>query len=178
MGKKDTIKVKELDSNFKFRVTEEPGGEHLLRCFACGTCTASCPVREIDERFNPRKIIRMTILGMKDEVLNSDFVWLCSTCYACQERCPQDVVITELMNALKNIAVKEGIIHPGFVAQASEIGKFGRLYEIDDFANKKRDKMGLPALKSEAKDVQKIYEITGVDKHISQDGEKEKTEEK
>lgn len=166
-----TIVVKELDSGFKYRVTEEPGGEHLMRCYACGTCTASCPVRSIDESFNPRKIIRMAILGMKDEVLKSDFVWLCSTCYICQERCPQDVVITELMNALKNIAVKEGIIHPGYVAQASEIGKFGRLYEIDDFANKKREKMGLPQLKSEGKDIQTIYKSTGVDKYIAKSEE-------
>lgn len=162
-----TIVVKDLDSGFKYRVTEEPGGEHLMRCYACGTCTASCPVRAIEESYNPRKIIRMVLLGMKEEVLNSEFVWLCSTCYACQERCPQDVLITELMNALKNIAVKEGIIHPGYVAQASEIGKFGRLYEIDDFANKKREKMGLPTLKSEGKDIQTIYKSTGVDKYIA-----------
>jgi len=165
------IIVKDLDAGFKYRVTEEPGGEHLMKCYACGTCTASCPVRAIEESFNPRKIIRMAILGMKDEVLNSDFVWLCSTCYICQERCPQDVVITELMNALKNIAVKEGIIHPGYVAQASEIAKFGRLYEIDEFANKKREKMGLPILKSEGKDVQAIYKNTGADKYIGKSEE-------
>ena len=76
-------------------------------------------------------------------------------------------MITELMNALKNIAVKEGIVHPGYVAQATEIEKFGRLYEIDDFANKKREKMGLPPLKSEGKDVQTIFKETGLEKYIA-----------
>jgi heterodisulfide reductase subunit C len=164
----ETIEVRKCDSTFKYRVVEEPGGEHLMRCYACGTCTASCPVRAVDESFNPRKIIRMTLLGMKDEVLKSDFVWLCATCYVCQERCPQDVVITELMNALKNIAVKEGYIHPGISAQAKEIAKFGRIYEIDDFANKKREKIGLPTLKSDTKEIEKLFESTGVDKYIAE----------
>jgi heterodisulfide reductase subunit C len=164
----DVIVVKDLDSKFKYRVTEEPGGEHLMRCYACGTCTASCPVRAIDESFNPRKIIRMAVLGMKDEVLKSEFVWLCSTCYVCQERCPQDVVITELMNALKNIAVKEGYVHPGIASQAKEIAKFGRIYEIDEFANKKREKIGLPSLKSDPQETEKLFKSTGVDKYIAE----------
>ena len=53
------IDSKDLDPNFKFEVSKELGGAHLTRSFACGTCTAGCPVREIDEKYNPRKIIRM-----------------------------------------------------------------------------------------------------------------------
>jgi len=143
------INVKELNSKFKYEVMKEPGGENLLKCFSCGTCTASCPVREIDEQFNPRKIIRMTILGMKEVVLKSDFVWLCTACYICQERCPQDVMITELMNAIKNVAVKEGIIHPSYIAQVEALSNFSRLYEIGEFENKKRSKLGLPNLEEE-----------------------------
>ena len=82
-----TIHVADLDPNFKYEVAREPGGENIRYCFACGTCTASCPVRAVDEKYNPRKIIRMVLLGMKEEVLKSDFIWLCSTCYTCHERC-------------------------------------------------------------------------------------------
>ena len=53
----EVIDVSKLDKDFKYQVIREPGGEGLLSCFACGTCAASCPVREIDDRFNPRRLI-------------------------------------------------------------------------------------------------------------------------
>ena len=94
------IDSKKLDPNFKFEVAKEMGSDGITRCFACGTCTAGCPVRDIDEKYNPRKIIRMVILGMREEVLTSDYIWLCSTCYTCYDRCPQGVHLTSIMMAL------------------------------------------------------------------------------
>ena len=102
-----TIRSSELDPDFWKEVAAELGGREISRCFSCGTCTAGCPVREIEDRYNPRKIIRMVLLGMRDEVLSSDFIWLCSTCYTCYDRCPQDVHLTDIMTALKNIAMRE-----------------------------------------------------------------------
>jgi heterodisulfide reductase subunit C len=120
-------------------------------------------VRSVDERFNPRRIIRMAILGAKKKVLESDFVWLCSTCYSCQERCPQGVKIPEIMNLLKNIAVQEGYVHPSFKKQAELVRDMGRLYEIEDFDNKKRERIGLPGVTKVIEEVRKIFEQTGAD---------------
>ena len=150
------IQSKDLDPQFKHEVAKEPGGEEVLRCFACGSCTVSCPVREINDKYNPRKIIRMVLYGMKDRVLKSDFIWLCSTCYACQDRCPQGVKITDLMTVLKNMAVKAGYIKPPFRKQAELIFDLGRLYEIEDFDNKKREKLGLPAVQKSFEKVKKL----------------------
>ncbi len=163
------VNVKKLDPKFKFEVMEQPGGENITRCFACGTCTAGCPVREIDERYNPRKIIHMVLLGMKEEVLKSDFIWLCSACYTCHERCPQDVRITDLMTALKNLAVKYGYIHPSFVAQVDALKTHGGLYEIADFDNKKRTKLGLPEIKRNPEEMTRIFERTGILEHIKEE---------
>lgn len=154
------IDSKDLDSNFKYEVAAEIGGANINRCFACGTCTAGCPVREIDEKYNPRKIIRMVLLGMRERVLKSDFIWLCSTCYTCYDRCPQDVQLTSIMTALKNIAAREGYIHPAFKEQARLVSKFGRLYEVEDFDNKKREKHGLPPIKKNFDDITKITKDT------------------
>ncbi len=141
-----------------------PGGENLKRCFQCGTCNVACPVREIDEKYNPRKILRMVLLGMKERVLSSDFIWLCSSCYTCEERCPQDVRIPEVMDAIKNLAVSEGYIHDTFAQQAETLGQLGILHAISDFENKRRRKLGLPQLPSQNHEVHEIYKITGLDK--------------
>ena len=106
----------------------------------------SCPIREVNETFNPRRLIRMCLLGMKEEVLQSDFVWLCSNCYACQERCPQGIHIAELMSVLKNMAYRCGNVPQGVRTQRERIVQMGRIYEISEFDNKKRQKLNLPEL--------------------------------
>lgn len=153
----------ELSPEFKYEVSREPGGEKIKLCFSCGICTASCPIREVEERYNPRKIIRMVLLGMKQRVLNSDFIWLCSTCYSCTERCPQGVRFTDVMNAIKNLAVKEGYTPPALVQQIGILKKQGRLYEIDDFDNNKRASMGLPKIEKSKGYTQKIIESTDIE---------------
>jgi len=151
-----------LDPNFKFLIAAEPGGENVKRCFSCGTCTAGCPVREVTDRYNPRKIIRMALLGMKKEVLSSQFIWLCSSCYTFFERCPQDVKIPELMNAIKNIAVREGYLPPAMKIQLDLLSSFGRLLEITDFENEKRKESNLPPVQGKTEDIKKILKKVGL----------------
>lgn len=151
-----------IDPTFCDVIAAEPGGEHIRRCFGCGTCTASCPVREVTDRYNPRRIIHMTLLGLREEVLSSDFVWLCSTCYACQERCPQDVRITDLMHAIKNVAVREGHIHPSFRQQIALLGAHGRLYDITALENERRSEQGLPEIAESAEHLARILNWTGL----------------
>ena len=156
------IDSKTLDPDFKLLIATEPGGEHLKRCFSCGTCTAGCPVREVTDRYNPRKIIRMALLGMKKEVLSSQFIWLCSSCYTCFERCPQDVKIPELMNAIKNIAVREGHIPPVMKLQLDLLSSFGRLLEVTDFENDRRKELNLPLIQGKTEEIKKILEKLGL----------------
>jgi len=99
---------------------------------------------------------------MRDRVLKSDFIWLCSTCYTCHERCPQDVRIPEVMTALKNMAVEAGYIHPGFRAQAEPIQENGRLYAVDEFENEKRAELGLVPLDAKIPEVAEIFKISGL----------------
>jgi len=121
-----TVVLNEQDTKFKYDVAEEPGGENIRLCFACGLCTASCPVADIDPEYNPRKIIHMVLLGMRKEVLSSNFPWLCTQCYTCQAHCPQNVKFSDVMKALRGMAVREGYVHPSFVDQIRAIDRFSQ----------------------------------------------------
>jgi len=115
------IELNELDTRFKYDVADEPGGKNIKLCFACGLCTASCPVSDIDPEYNPRKIIQMVLLGMREIVLSSGFIWLCAQCYTCQAHCPQNVNFSDVMKALRSMALREGYVHPSFIDQIKEI---------------------------------------------------------
>jgi heterodisulfide reductase subunit C len=164
----NTISSKELDLDFKYEIAKEPGGENFMRCFQCGTCTGGCPINDIDPEYNCRRIIRMALLGLREEVLKSKLIWYCSTCYTCYERCPQDVKITEVMNALKNIATREGFIHPSFKAQVDALQKHGRLIEISEFEERVRAKAGLKPILDSSDEVKKIFKITEIDEEIKE----------
>jgi heterodisulfide reductase subunit C len=156
------IDSRTLDPNFRLLIAAEPGGENIKKCFSCGTCTAGCPVREVTDRYNPRKIIRMALLGMRKEVLSGQFIWLCSSCYTCFERCPQDVRIPELMNAIKNIAAREGHLPPAMKTQIDLLSSSGRLLEITDFENEKRKESNLPPVQARTEDIKKILKKIGL----------------
>jgi heterodisulfide reductase subunit C len=158
----EIIDVGCLDPRFRTEIAAEPGGQRFMRCFSCGTCVAGCPVAGMTDKYNPRRIIRMALLGMRQEVLTSEFVWLCSSCYTCHERCPQDVHIPDLMNAIRNIAVREGQVPNAFRQQAELLRDHGRLYEITDFENQRRMEWDLPPIQQRADDVHRILAQSGV----------------
>jgi len=109
------------ENNFKKRVAAQPGGEHVMDCFLCGTCTAGCPVSEIDEGFNPRKIMRQILHGMKDEALSGGEIWKCYQCHTCVAHCPQDVRFADVIRALREISVSEGICDKTFADKIKDI---------------------------------------------------------
>jgi heterodisulfide reductase subunit C len=153
----DKIFMDQADPNFINELAKQKGGEKISACFTCRTCAASCPITAVNNRFNPLRIIRMVLFGLKKEVLESDFIWLCSSCYACQERCPQGVSITEFMTLLKNMAIKEGHAPSGIKIQLEIIKTEGRIYPIDDFDNKKRKKVDLPPLPTSCEVVKDLF---------------------
>jgi quinone-modifying oxidoreductase, subunit QmoC len=98
----------ELDPGFGPAIAHMAHGEKFYTCIQCGTCSATCPVSHYMD-FTPRKIIAMVRAGFKEEVLRSFTIWLCASCYSCTADCPREIKITDVMYALKQLAIKEGI---------------------------------------------------------------------
>lgn len=119
-----TIVVNELDFNFREELSFLPGGENIKRCFACGTCAAGCPITEIDEQYNCRRIVHQILLGMRKEVLSSPLIWFCLLCYRCYTRCPQKVNFTDVMRILRYLAIKEQYVPIQTSTQVEELDKF------------------------------------------------------
>lgn len=168
---KATLKISDIDMRFKNEVKKIPGGERLMICFQCGTCTADCPIARFSESYRPRKILRMAQLGLKDMVLSSEQLWLCAACYTCVDHCPQDVEISSVIRALRNIAVREGYMPPVFKELAAAILETGLAYRIPELRLKRRQEAGLPQLpKADLKSVSKLFNRIGFSKVVEKGG--------
>ncbi|MCB2154571.1 4Fe-4S dicluster domain-containing protein [bacterium] len=108
--KKITRQVKyedDLELGFGAEISEKLGCENLDRCIQCGTCSGVCPM-SVYMDLTPRRMINMTRAGLKDDLLDSYSIWLCSSCYACTVQCPREIKITDIIYALKQKAIQEG----------------------------------------------------------------------
>ncbi len=140
----EAIESKNLDPQFKYDVAAHPGGENIKLCFACGTCTAGCPVSAVDPEFDPRKIIRQVLLGMRKEVLSSPIIWRCAQCYSCTAKCPQNVNFRDVIRALREMAVAEGYVDADLPQQVEQLDEFSQKIRRDlvNLLVTNRDKFG------------------------------------
>ena len=93
--------LKEVEAN-----VEE--GEWVKMCMQCGVCSGSCPLGKFWAH-PPQEIFMMIRAGKRDEVLSSDSMWMCTSCYNCIVRCPRELPITHIMHGLANYAHRLGI---------------------------------------------------------------------
>jgi heterodisulfide reductase subunit C len=148
--------LNDCDPAFKHEIAAEPGGAGIKACFACAACTARCPVGGHIPDYDPRRLIRLALLGRREEALSSPLIWLCSTCYSCQEVCPQEVRFTEALIAIKNLAARAGFAPPSTEAINRQLAAHGRLLEVGEFENEKREELGLPPVQEHPGDYRRI----------------------
>lgn len=150
------MRLNDCDPQFKHDIAATPGGAGITACFACAGCSARCPVGGQRADYDPRRIIRLALMGAREQVLSSPLIWLCSSCYSCQEVCPQGVRFTEVLIAIKNLAVAAGYAPPSLKAIARLLAGHGRLLEVSEFENEKRAELGLPPVSERPADFQAI----------------------
>lgn len=92
--------LKEVEAN-----VEE--GTWVKMCMQCGVCAGSCPMGPYWEH-PPQEIFMMIRAGKREEVLTSNSVWMCTSCYNCLVRCPRELPITHIMHGLATYAIRLG----------------------------------------------------------------------
>jgi heterodisulfide reductase subunit C2 len=135
MLQKDIVYEATLDHDFLDEIYALPGGHEIKKCIQCGTCSGSCPTSYVMDHA-PRKIFSLIRAGFRDEVLSSNTIWFCSSCYTCAVRCPKEIKITDVMYALKRLAVAEGEAkgQKGVILSeifADLVNKYGRNHETE-----------------------------------------------
>ena len=111
-----------------------PGGERIVHCLQCGSCGGSCP-SGADMEYTPRTIFAMIAADQREAVLAANTMWCCVSCYFCTTRCPQKIPITDIMYALKRMAIAEGMAKdtdaPALAKTFTDfVEKYGRSFEF------------------------------------------------
>ncbi len=111
-------------------VIKESGGDAFKRCFQCGLCDAVCPWNRV-RSFSMRKLVRQATFGFTE--IESEEMWLCTTCGRCPQHCPRDVQQIESGVALRRVATEYGVfpasVKPVRTAVGSLIGEGNPLGE-------------------------------------------------
>lgn len=111
----------------------------VVECYQCGKCSAGCPLAD-EMDITPSQILRMLQLEMPaldEEVLRSYTIWLCLTCEMCYARCPKEIDLPKVMDALRAESLRRRLANPrarDIIAFhrsfLDSIKRCGRLYEI------------------------------------------------
>lgn len=110
-------------------------GQNVNLCYQCRKCAAGCPISYAMD-YKPAQLIHAIRLGLDDLVLNSKTMWLCASCETCTTRCPQEVDVAKVMDAVKIVALRRGIkpaipdVASFYKAALANIKKCGRMYEL------------------------------------------------
>jgi quinone-modifying oxidoreductase subunit QmoC len=94
--------LKEVEAN-----VEE--GDWVKMCMQCGVCSGSCPLGP-HWAHPPQEIFMMIRAGKREEVLTSDSMWMCTSCYNCIVRCPRELPITHIMHGLATYARRLNLV--------------------------------------------------------------------
>jgi heterodisulfide reductase subunit C len=162
----EIIDSDDIDPDFLDRVVGA-GADRLRTCIQCGTCSSVCPSGR-RTAFRTRELMRKALLGLKDEVLSSPDLWLCTTCLTCLERCPRQIKVTDAIIIMRNMAVEEGYMLPQHRKASEKLIETGHAVPIDDANRALRKDLGLqenpPTTHSNDKalnDVREIMKRTG-----------------
>ena len=131
-----TVKIKkQTPENSLIHVVEKMSDVDLSRCYQCQKCTSGCPVAKLTQS-PPSEIVRRLQLGAGNELLGSDIIWMCLSCETCYARCPMEINIGSVIDALRSLSLERGTSKPkGNIPLFNRVflrmvKSFGRSYDL------------------------------------------------
>ncbi len=149
--------------NFEFRKKLDAiiDGAHHNYCYQCGACVSDCPAARYSSDFNPRRIMLQALLGQEEALVGKESpIWLCTNCYTCYERCPQDVRPIEVIIALKNLSAQSGRAPELLDQIRGSVKETGRTVTWSALVDRRRQELGLEKVKpAPAEELQKLLDF-------------------
>jgi len=141
---KDIVHV---DFGFRRELAEKIEGNLASFCYQCGACVGDCPATTYGDEFNPREVMLKVLYGLGDELMKKvSVLWLCTNCYNCHERCPQEVKPVEVIISLKNMLADRGIYPESAERIIKTFETSGRTTPGGPAVDKQRARFGLPPM--------------------------------
>ena len=116
-------------------------------CYQCGTCVSTCAAGLVNPQKNIRRRVQ-ELIRIEDEceLGDIDLLWLCTTCYQCEDRCPEGVPLTSLLIQLKNMAARRGSVPASVQKEIETLAVHGYTYPPVKSIVSRRRRLGLPDL--------------------------------
>lgn len=92
--------------------------QNINMCWHCWSCGGGCPFSEHMDLL-PNQVIRLIQMGQGENALRCNTIWLCVGCHTCSSQCPNSIDVAAVMDALRQLAIRDGI-----VAQEMDIYRF------------------------------------------------------
>jgi heterodisulfide reductase subunit C len=117
-------------------------GTSPMSCYQCAKCSSGCPVATRAD-VKPHELVRMVQMDQREAVLSSKFIWECTSCQTCTSRCPQQVDIAAINDALRAMSRATQQVVPETTVPVfndiflDSVRKRGRVYELGLMASYK-----------------------------------------
>lgn len=133
------------------RIKEGIGELRQDQCNQCGKCSSGCPTARF-LNLRPRKVVAMAQRSLINEIMESNVIWECAQCLQCTERCPREVTPFDIIIALQNLAVDEGLTFPeGLTKMLNSVKRLGAIQRPQEIVDREfeiydRESLDLPVM--------------------------------
>ncbi len=101
----------EMNGDRFLKIVNHVSRQNINMCWHCWTCGGGCPFSAHMDLL-PNQVIRLIQMGRGEDALRCNTIWLCVGCHTCSSQCPNSIDVAAVMDALRQLAIRDGIVAP------------------------------------------------------------------